>query len=400
MNEPLYERLQRLKRTRHGDGEESRTGRAELDGAETVESADSSLSRIGFRPAGSGIRERRVYRRIGEQAGRIRQLCDPPGGHLIPGDRKPLLFFDAETTGLSAGAGTVAFLVGAARIVSDDTVEVVQLLLPDYPFEPEFLARTATLLSGDSRLVSYNGKSFDTHVLRSRFLQSGCPWEEPQQLDLLYSTRRLWSSVIPDCRLSTVEAFVLGIERAIDLPGSEVPERYFAFLETGAGEVMREVIAHHEQDMVSLVLLLAAIENVLAAAPDGACATRLSPDSVGAARMLVQHDAEKAIGVLRRAVDASTPVAGRRAAMVMLAGLLKRRGEYSEAAEIWSALFREGRSELAGIELAKHLEHRERDFEAALAVCERVARLHGASTPSLDHRKSRLLRKAAGRASV
>ncbi len=403
MSDPLYERLQRLKRTRQGRGERPTTGTTaagvtsgvETGGRSSGDEADASLTRLGFRSAGSGIRERRVFRRIGGQARRIRQLCEPPGGHLVPGDGRPLLFFDAETTGLSAGAGTVAFLVGAARVIADDTIEVVQLLLPDYPFEPEFLARTADLLAADSRLVSYNGKSFDTHVLRSRFLQSGCAWNEPHQIDLLYATRRLWSTVLPDCRLSTVEARVLGVERELDVPGSEVPERYFAFLDTGAGEVMREVIAHHEQDMVSLVCLLAAIEDVLDAAPDIANAPVLPPDPIGAARMLAPYDVERAIGILRRRVDSSGPFGDGPAAMVMLAGLLKRRGRHSEAAEIWSVLFRYGCSELAGIELAKHLEHRERDFEAALSVCEELIRLRG-STPSLDHRRARLLRKSAG----
>lgn len=404
MSDPLYERLQRLKHMRRSAGEETNTRPPAVDIADRAGSvkhssgdeSDASLSRLGFRRMEDGIRERRVIRDIGVQAGRIRQLCDPPGGYLVPGDRKELLFFDAETTGLSAGAGTVAFLVGAARIVSDDTVEVIQLLLPDYPFEPEFLAHTSGLLTADSRLVSYNGKSFDTHVLRSRFLQSGYVWDEPPQIDLLYPTRRLWSALLPDCRLATVETRVLGVERELDLPGSEVPERYFAFLETGAGEVMREVVAHHEQDIVSLVRLLGTIEEVLHAVPENTKGSLLPPDTVGTARMLLPYDVERSIEMLRRNVDLSNPLDGERAKIVMLAGLLKRQRRYTEAAEIWSTLFRHGRSEFAGVELAKHLEHRERKFEAALSVCDGIIRLRGTSTPSLDHRRARVLRKLAG----
>ncbi|MDR0388096.1 MAG: ribonuclease H-like domain-containing protein, partial [Treponema sp.] len=58
-------------------------------------------------------------------------------GTAGPGD---LLFFDLETTGLSSGAGTVAFLAAFGRMVpGNPNLEVTQYLLLDYPGEDDFL---------------------------------------------------------------------------------------------------------------------------------------------------------------------------------------------------------------------------------------------------------------------
>ncbi len=57
------------------------------------------------------------------------------GSCRFPGN--PLVFFDLETTGLSHGAGTVAFMAGIARF-NEKGLLIHQILLADYPGEAAF----------------------------------------------------------------------------------------------------------------------------------------------------------------------------------------------------------------------------------------------------------------------
>lgn len=89
-----------------------------------------------------------------------------------------LLFFDTETTGLSSGAGSVVFLVGMCWIENGGAT-VEQLFLSDFPGEPGFLSYLNTRFPPERIFVSYNGKSFDSHILRSRFLMNGMSFDMP-----------------------------------------------------------------------------------------------------------------------------------------------------------------------------------------------------------------------------
>ena len=60
-------------------------------------------------------------------------------------DIEKCLFIDTETTGLSGGAGTVAFLVGAGYI-KRGFMTVEQFFMKDYSDEPELLYRLKALM--------------------------------------------------------------------------------------------------------------------------------------------------------------------------------------------------------------------------------------------------------------
>ena len=78
------------------------------------------------------------------------------------------LFLDTETTGLSGGAGTLAFLVGAAYVEGDEFV-TEQYILRDYGDEPEMLLRLGELMRRFNTAVTFNGKTFDMPLLESRY---------------------------------------------------------------------------------------------------------------------------------------------------------------------------------------------------------------------------------------
>jgi uncharacterized protein YprB with RNaseH-like and TPR domain len=175
-------------------------------------------------------------------------------------DRQQALFFDVEATGLSHGAGTVAFLLGLGRFDGDDLV-VEQVLLADYDEECAQLQLLLERLSQTTYLVSYNGKSYDTSVLANRLVVNRFMDREEAQLklrphlDLLHLGRRLYSGLLPDHTLATLEREVLRRPRLDDLPGELVPQHYFQYLLTRDPSYLAPVLAHNLQDVVSLALL-------------------------------------------------------------------------------------------------------------------------------------------------
>ena len=171
-------------------------------------------------------------------------------------------YVDTETTGLSTGAGTVAFLVAIGTLEGDE-LRVRQLLLPDYPDEGALLRVVMADLSRVERLVSYNGRTYDLPLLVARLTvhglfaaMSGMPERHD---DLLPVSRRLFRRPLGSARLADVERGVLGIERVADLPGSEVPGRWFGYLRGGSPDLLADVLDHNLQDVASLALLEAEI---------------------------------------------------------------------------------------------------------------------------------------------
>lgn len=203
-------------------------------------------------------------------------LCPPSG----------LVFFDLETTGLSGGAGTVAFLAAIGR-VRGTVLELSQYFLADYPGEAAFVSAVCEELASAQALVTYNGLCFDWPLLRTRAILNGM--RVPEALvhaDLVYASRRLWRARLPDCSLSQVERSVLGFDRGPDLPGRDVPETWFRYLKSGYHDRLGLAMDHNLSDLVSLAGLAA----TLADSASGAEAPLADP----VAMALLQHDYDPA----------------------------------------------------------------------------------------------------------
>jgi uncharacterized protein YprB with RNaseH-like and TPR domain len=171
-----------------------------------------------------------------------------------------LLFLDTETSGLGGGTGTLAFLVGAARICGE-SIHVVQWLLTGFGGEAALLARVQHLLDGAAHLVTFNGKSFDLPLLRTRARLAGRPLcaDEPAHLDLLHVTRRRLREGWADCRLRTAEEEALGFDRIDDLPGAEVPAAWQRWLQRRDPSLLPRILDHNREDLLSLAALLAVL---------------------------------------------------------------------------------------------------------------------------------------------
>ena len=170
------------------------------------------------------------------------------------------LFFDLETTGLSGGAGTVAFLAAFGKPLANGKMRITQYLLLDYPGENDFLdAVLAEFKNENSVIVSYNGKCFDSQILKTRCLMNRIKPPEYFHADLLYSSRRLWKNIIHDCSQKSVEERILGIRRENDIPGALAPEIWFEFLKTGETERLFGICDHNIFDISGLSSMLAAM---------------------------------------------------------------------------------------------------------------------------------------------
>ena len=171
--------------------------------------------------------------------------------------REDLLSFDTETTGLSGGTGTRAFMIGASDW-SELGLRVRQLLITTMAGESAMLEAFSGWINPGTVLVSYNGKSYDSPLLATRYRLGRMenPLAGLRHLDLLYPVRRRFRGVWENCRLSTVEREWLGVLREDDLPGSEAPRAWLDYLRGRSGRNLRRVLGHNDQDLRSLTTLL------------------------------------------------------------------------------------------------------------------------------------------------
>jgi uncharacterized protein YprB with RNaseH-like and TPR domain len=172
-------------------------------------------------------------------------------------ERRNLLQFDTETTGLSGGTGTRAFMIGAADW-PDHRLRVRQLFLTTMAAESAMLRTFALWLHPDTVLVSYNGRCYDSPLLATRYRLARLdnPLADLRHLDLLFPVRRRYRGVWENCRLATIERQLLGVIREDDLPGSEAPQAWRDYLRGGSSRNFRRVVEHNDQDLRSLSALL------------------------------------------------------------------------------------------------------------------------------------------------
>ncbi|HET7581293.1 MAG TPA: ribonuclease H-like domain-containing protein [Candidatus Limnocylindria bacterium] len=286
-------------------------------------------------------------------------------------------YFDTETTGLSTGAGTVIFLAGVATI-DGTTVTVRQFLLPDYPHERPLLRALLGDLASTERLVTYNGRSFDVPMLAARLTFHGLFREQSRipaaHDDLLPTARRLFRRPLGGARLADVETGVLGVRRTSDCPGSEVPARYFGYLNGGSPDILAVVLDHNFQDVVSLALLEATILALRAGNwrqapvldPRGMALDLLRAGAIDDALELVE--AAQAIAADPAEANALRRVASR----LLLAG-----GNVERAEELWRQGTRRASVDAAGawIEVARIRERHCHDLHGALEAAAAASRV-------------------------
>ncbi len=315
-----------------------------------------------------------------------------------PFDARKCLFLDTETTGLSGGAGTVAFLVGVG-FIEGNALMIEQYLMRDYSDEPELIDRLANRMDAFEYVCTFNGKTFDMPLLEARFTMNRMRhrWREMENLDLLHPARRTWKLRLGSCRLGRLEEMILGMKRTGDIPGSEVPQRYFDFLKTGDMSLLEDVVSHNRQDIATLVTLLVKLCEIYEE-PEKLCEKK---DLFSVGKALERQGEFRPARELYRASAVPAP-AGTLQALTgeKLAGdanwriyQIERKSQNAEGmlAVLEQMKIRGQMPYEVRIELSKLYEHRRKDYRAALryareakqycdeneaeALCKRIARL-------------------------
>ena len=169
----------------------------------------------------------------------------------VEGDLRPddFVFLDLETTGLTSSP---LFLIGT-MVWDGEGLVTRQYLARNYAEERAALALFVELAAGRKVLVSFNGKTFDEPYVRMRAAANGVPCAlDLKHLDLLHTARRIWRGVLPNCKLQTLEHRICGRERHGDIPGSQIPEAYHAYVRTGNAAQITEVLRHNFLDLVTM----------------------------------------------------------------------------------------------------------------------------------------------------
>lgn len=313
-------------------------------------------------------------------------------------------FLDTETSGLSGGTGTYAFLVGVARFIGDRFV-LKQFFMRDPAEEPALLEGIAQFIAPCESLVTFNGKSFDAPLLRTRYKlhDTPCPFADYSHLDLLPLARRLWRDRLESRALKYLEEHVLGLKRSSEeVPGYEIPWLYFDYLKSGDARPLAGVFYHNAMDVVAMAALLAHMNEMLENPFEGTVQHGLDFVALGKLFEDLGHW-DEAARLFERGLESGLNEADFGVAVKRLSILQKKRGDVSQAIRLWESAAAAGHL-YAFIELAKHYEHKARDMAAALHWTQ--AALQQVETSDLpayarkfwmgeiEHRRDRLNRKA------
>lgn len=202
------------------------------------------------------------------------------------GAPEDVLFFDIETTGLSARSAGL-YLIGILTY-TDKNWTLLQYFCEDVADEPAVLQAFFELLRTKKILISYNGDGFDIPFLRHMVEQYGlrtprphrstalhdcadCPatdesaiadapplysFDTIESFDLFKKFRPLKHLLgLSDLKLKSCERF-LGIDREDRFTGGELIEVYFEWQKTKAPALLDTLLLHNAEDIANLPNLL------------------------------------------------------------------------------------------------------------------------------------------------
>jgi uncharacterized protein YprB with RNaseH-like and TPR domain len=321
-------------------------------------------------------------------------------------------FLDTETSGLSGGTGTYAFMVGIARFVDDQFV-LRQFFMRDPDEEPAMLEAVAQFLAPAQALVTFNGKAFDAPLLTTRYRMHHIPvpYKGYAHLDLLPLARRLWRDRLESRALKYLEQHILRMSRASEeVPGYEIPWLYFDYLKSGDARPLAGVFYHNAMDVVAMAALLAHVNDVMENPYGGQVEHGL--DFVALGKLFEDLGRwEEAARLFERGLELNSSTGAEHSltesdfalAVKRLSILQKKRGDFSEALRLWEAAAANGHI-YAHIEMAKYYEHKCRDVKSALQwTRSALDHVEGADLPAyirkhwldeIQHRLARLERKS------
>jgi uncharacterized protein YprB with RNaseH-like and TPR domain len=313
-----------------------------------------------------------------------------------------IIFLDIETTSLSIGAGSFAFLVGLCYF-SIEGITTNLLFIEKPNDECALLAFLDNKLSQYSIISTYNGKSFDIPLLKNRYIMHRLQFSSlpKYHLDLLYFTRKIWKTRLKTCKLSEIEREILRFTRSDDdIPSWLIPQIYFDYLDQKSPPILEGVFYHNKIDVLSLAALFQYINQFITDSGnmDGIEGT----DLTSLARIYQQQEKLELssfyyqFGIKKGFSTENSANIYRNFGLVN-----KKQGKWGEAIYQWK-LAAENKDHISCIEIAKYFEHKEKSYYQALEWTNRameiVNQIYLKGTKDklkskIEYRKQRLIRK-------
>ena len=292
--------------------------------------------------------------------------------------------------------------------------QVRQFLLTSHAGERALLAAVADFFDEADLIVTYNGKTFDVPVMETRWMfhRMEMPLDGVPHFDMLHPARRLWKNRAGDgyedagCRLSTLERTLFDVQRVGDVPGFDIPGRFFGFVRSGDPRPLEPVLEHNRIDLVSLAALTA---HAVRLTQRGHEACRDCAEALALGKVLERAEQlSRAEACYRRAAESPESMI-RADALYRLAVRLRRDRRFADAASAWGELLEltEPRSMRRGVlgelrtvaieALAIYQEHRAKDLAGARELALAFLEESSGQADKVRHRIARLDRKLAKR---
>ena len=312
-------------------------------------------------------------------------------------------FLDTETSGLSGGTGTYAFLIGAGRFL-DGKFHLSQFFMRDPSEEFAQLMALDAFLGSTKILVTFNGKAFDVPLLNTRYMMQG---SQPLiknfiQIDLLHLARRMWRNHLTSRSLGNLEAEILGVNRSSDeVPGWMIPQLYFDYLHSGDARPMKNVFYHNAIDILSMVTLLNRIAELINKPLD---IQNIHKNELAALGNIYEDlgESDLAAQLYELSLQDSDWDDNDWNTLQRLSYLHKKLENFQSAIVLWEKAALHGHI-YAHIELAKYFEHRILDYSIAIEWTHRALDLIDSPRgkyldrvtwfEELNHRLERLMHK-------
>lgn len=183
--------------------------------------------------------------------------------------KEKIVFFDIETTGLSAHK-SVLYLIGVIYY-EDNTWKLVQWFADDSEDEEKIIIEFFNIISTRNYLVNYNGNGFDIPYIKKKIEQLGLNYSFNmiESIDL-YKICKKYKDIlkIEDCKLKTLERY-FGISREDRFSGKELIDTYKEYIKIYSLEklkkdnvsnqyeksnpLLKELLLHNEEDIINLL---------------------------------------------------------------------------------------------------------------------------------------------------
>jgi uncharacterized protein YprB with RNaseH-like and TPR domain len=307
-------------------------------------------------------------------------------------DLSSAVFLDLETTGLSGGTGTVPFLVGLAYY-RDERFRVTQFFLDEMGEEAGLIGELTRFIQdmGFKSLVTYNGKAYDLPLIETRFAlhRAACPLRGLPHLDFLFSARSLWKHKYESCTLFNLARQIVQAERSEDIPGGEIPLRYFQYIRSGDFSLIEPILYHNQEDLLSLLGLVVAgailVERNREASARGEADAM---DLYGVARLFERAgDTTTSAALLEKALAGGRGLSAETSQMARkkLSRHFKRNKDWDKALPFWQGIAAGETVDCDCFrELSMYFEHTAKDYEEALRVATEGLALAMGRAPAVE----------------